>query len=187
MDQFALQEVQKEIFVYSAMQSSKNLPGNITLDATQSENTFLDLQELQEKGLLTWDFKMKISSWGTIATNPNHAINCVAYYGNAENGYYCLGYAIGCITEDNTTVEVALIEKRNDASTDLEGQFLPIIFDAFSTYALYLNSEGETKISTFALVGPLPGVKKYYQENGFSYVEDYYKGSDAMLKKLINE
>jgi len=185
MDELSLQEVQKDIFAYSAMQSSKLLPKNITLDATQSESTFLDLEELKNKGLLVWDFKMKSSSWSSVVSNPKHAINCVAYYGDAETGYYCLGYAIGCISEDQTLVEINFIEKRKDASAELDGKFLPVIIDAFASYALYLNKETEANISDFVLVGPLPGVKAYYQKAGFINVENYYKGADGMLMKLI--
>lgn len=177
-------EIQEKIFSLVAEEISKKLPLNITLTSALEDITLKDIQSLKEKNLIIWDFSMKAQPSMTPVDNPDHMIKCVAYYGDAVNGYYCAGYALGSISTDNTTIEVNFIEKRKDASTDLCSKFLPIIFDAFTTYGLYLNSEGITQISKFALVGPIPGVKKYYMDLGFKLEADYSYGMEAMIKYM---
>lgn len=177
-------EIQEKIFSLVAEETSKELPLNITLTSALEDATLKDIQSLKEQNLIIWDFSMKAQPCMTPVSNPEHMIKCVAYYGDAVNGYYCAGYALGSISVDNTTIEINFIEKRKDASTDLCSKFLPIIVDAFTTYGLYLNSEGVTEISKFALVGPVPGVKKYYQEQGFELVPDYSYGMEAMIKYM---
>jgi len=185
MDELSLEESQELIFSNVGLEVSNRLPKNITLSAIPSERTLLDLQRLQDYGLITWDFNMKSSSWGTPVSNPEHMIKCVAYYGDGVDGYYCVGYAIGCINVENTTIEINFIEKRRNASEELKEKFLPIISDAFIAYRNFLNEfDVESHITKIALVGPIPGVQKYYAEQGFDYVNDYLWGSDAMVKDI---
>ncbi|WP_413113847.1 hypothetical protein [Thaumasiovibrio sp. DFM-14] len=179
-----LAATQDEIFVAVAENASEFLPLNITLTAAVDDVTLGDVQDLQKQGLIAWDFFMKSSPWMGAVTNPEHIIKCVAYYGDAVSGYYCAGYAIGCISTDKTAVEINFIEKRKDASADLRYKFLPIIVDAFLAYGLYLTSEGFAEVDKFVLIGPVEGVKKYYKEQGFTLIEDYSNGTEAMLKYM---
>lgn len=178
------EEIQDKIFSAVAEQVSEFLPLNITLTAAIEDVALKDIQTLKEQNLLFWDFSMKAQPYMTPVSNPEHMIKCIAYYGDGVNGYYCAGYALGSISSDGTTIEVNFIEKRKDASTDLCSKFLPIIVDALAAYGLYLNSEGLATITKFALVGPVPGVKAYYQEQGFELVPDYSYGMEAMIKYM---
>ena len=184
MAEMSQQEIQDALFSLSAKKSSDELPETLNLSAGTDPQTIKDIQDLKDKGLIVWDFNMKSQLWMTPVSNPAGMIKCIAYYGNAVNGYYCVGYALGCINKEATAVEINFIEKRRDASVDLCSKFLPVIVDAVSTYALYLNSIEAAKISKFVLVGPVPGVRQYYQEQGFEYIEGYL-GSHAMVKYLV--
>lgn len=177
------QTEQADLFSMSAIESSKFLPLDISLTSQPNEQVLADLRLLQERELIRWDFEMN-STYGCPVSNPAHLLKCVAYYGDAVNGRYCVGYAIGCINEDRTAIEVDYIEKRCDASEDLRSKFLPIIIDAFAAYGLYLNHIGEANIDKFVLVGPIPGVVGYYKAQGFEHFRDYFQGADAMIKYL---
>lgn len=184
MEESSLQDLQRDLFAYTAEKISEELPMNITLTAFPNDQAIRDLEELEGKRLLCWNFRMNSVKGMTPVSNPGHIVKCVAYYGNATKGYYCVGYAIGCVNGDNTALEVNLIEKRSDASHDLRNKFLPIIVDAFTAYALYLNHLGVAQIDTFALVGPIPGLLGYYKSKGFEHLKDYHIGVDAMVKYL---
>ena len=185
MGEMPLQEIQEKLFSMSAMKSSEELPSNITLTAAPDEQVLRDVQDLQAKRLIVWDFDLKSQRWTTPVSNPEHMIKCVAYYGDGVLGYYCVGYAIGCITADGKAVEVDFIEKRCDASDDLRSKFLPIIVDAFALYGLYLNKQGVTSVEKFILVNPVPDKVGYYKKHGFELVDDYLNGCSAMVKHLI--
>lgn len=175
-----LEEVQQSFFAISATQSSIKLPETITLSAG-NEQSMKDIDELKQRGKVSWDLVLKSQTWKQAVSNVEHIIKCVAYYGSGVDGYYCVGYALGCINAEGTAIELNYIEKRNDASEDLRANFLNVIVEAWLMYGLYLNQIGETKINKFALIGPLPGLKKYYQEQGFEWFEDYC-GTNAMVK-----
>lgn len=185
MDEMSVEEIQEQIFSNVSLKISERLPKNITLTATPNERVLSDLNDLKDQGLIIWDFAMKAAPWGTPVSNLEHMIKCIAYYGDAVDGYYCVGYAIGCVDVKNRTMEINFIEKRNDASEDLKDQFLPVIFDAFMAYKSFLNEfDPDSFIDKVALVGPVPGVRKYYVEHGFEYISDYSYGIDAMIKGI---
>ncbi|HIF9310971.1 TPA: hypothetical protein ACX6RK_003226 [Photobacterium damselae] len=186
MNDMSLIDIQEKIFAMSAMKSSNELPSNITLMASPNEQSIRDIQDLHEKNLIKWDFGIKSSAWGTPVSNPGHIIKCIAYYGDAVLGYYCVGYAIGCINEEKQCIEIDYIEKRCDASVDLNSKFLPIIVDAFTLYGLYLKHKGVVDINKFALINPLENVRSYYLTQGFSFDENYSSGCNAMIKYIIN-
>ncbi|EGA72365.1 hypothetical protein VISI1226_20525 [Vibrio sinaloensis DSM 21326] len=182
MSKMQVEEVQQRFFAISAANSSKKLPETITL-SSGDEQSMTDIEDLRQRGKISWDLALKSQPWKYAVSNVDHMIKCVAYYGNGVDGYYCVGYALGCINADGTAIELNYIEKRSDASLDLCGNFLNVIVEAWSLYGLYLNHTEQAKINKFALIGPLPGVKKYYQEKGFEWFEDYC-GTNAMVKFL---
>ncbi|KAB0292005.1 hypothetical protein KI743_06510 [Vibrio sp. D420a] len=176
-------ELKNQIFMSVADQHSKHLPMKLSL-SLPNEQSKEDLQELKDKQLLAWDFNMKSIPYMSPVSNPQDMLSCIAYYGNAEVGYSCIGYALGCINESGTAIEVNFIEKRCDTGSDLKSKFLPVVVDAFASYGLYLNHTGNAKINKFVFVGPVPGVIHYYQEQGFEYTNDYL-GTDAVIKFLV--
>ncbi|WP_077337800.1 hypothetical protein [Vibrio ruber] len=167
-----------------AEQLSQQFPLNLSLTTMKEAVTEQDLQDLKKKGLITWDLTLKVGKTTTPVSNPEHMVVCVAYYGDGIDGYYCAGYALGCISKDNSSLEINFIEKRKDASTDLCYQFLPIMIEAFTAYGLYLNQENMSSVDKIVLVGPIDGVKKYYKDQGFKLVSEYYKGEEAMIKSM---
>lgn len=177
-----LEEVQQHLFTISAAQSSKKLPEIVTLSAGD-EQSMSDIDELKQRGKICWDLVLKSKTWKQAVSNVEHMIKCVAYYGNGVDGYYCVGYALGCVNAEGTAIELNYIEKRSDASSDLQSNFLNVIVEAWLLYGLYLNQSGITQINKFALIGPIPGIKKYYREQGFEWFEDYC-GTNAMVKFL---
>lgn len=178
------EQVKEQIFASVAEKHSENLPLKISL-ATTSAHTTQDIAELKEKELLVWDFNMKSIPCMSPVSNPDQMLSCIAYYGDAENGWVCIGYALGCISKDFQAIEVTHIEKRKDAGDDLKSKFLPVIVDAFVAYGLYLNHITSTRISKFVFVGPVPGVLDYYKQQGFEYIDDYSSsGSDAVVKYM---
>ncbi|MDF4307224.1 hypothetical protein P3697_08805 [Vibrio parahaemolyticus] len=177
-----LEEIKDYIFSTVAEKHSENFPLRVTL-ANANEQARGDIQELRDKSLLIWDFNMKLVPYMTPVSNPEGMISCVVYYGDAENGWVCMGYALGCVNKEGTAVEITHVEKRCDAGADFKSKFLPIIVDAFSAYGLYLNHVQLAKVEKFAFVGPLPGVIEYYKQHGFEYVDDYL-GTDAVIKFL---
>ncbi|MEZ9191590.1 hypothetical protein AB4133_20040 [Vibrio sp. 10N.286.52.F8] len=183
MSKMQLEEVQQSLFTISAEQSSQRLPETITL-SSGDDQSMKDIDDLKQRGKVSWDLVLKSQTWKQAVSNVDHMIKCVAYYGNGVDGYYCVGYALGCINAEGTAIELNYIEKRNDASLDLCGNFLSVIVEAWSLYGLYLNQTQQAKISEFALIGPLPGVKAYYQEKGFEWFENY-GGTNAMVKYLV--
>lgn len=180
-------EVQQALFSASALRSNETLPLKLVLDSvTNGSLAYDDLSELQGKGLIVWDLAMKAAPYMTPVSNPNHIIECVAYYGTAENGRSCIGFALGCISEDGTAIELNFIEKRNDAGNDFKSKFLFIIVDAFSLYGLYLNEAEMAKITRFVLIGPLEHIVPYYKDSGFIHQQNYNgTGVDAMYMELI--
>ncbi|MDW6019952.1 hypothetical protein SBW85_19795 [Vibrio plantisponsor] len=184
--ELSLKQVQQTLFSASAVRSSEKLPLKIALDAVSDNSlAYNDLAELRDKGLIAWDLAMKANSCMTPVSNADHILQCVAYYGNAENGRSCIGFGLGCINNDGTAIELNLIEKRRDSGVDLKSKLLPIIVDAFSLYGLYLNNNGLANISKFVIVGPIESVVPYYRESGFQYVENYLgSGVDAMYMNL---
>ncbi|MGF1763515.1 hypothetical protein [Aliivibrio kagoshimensis] len=177
----SLEEVQQALFSFSAKQSSERLPMNVSLKIDDGDDEVKkDLQRLIEEGKILWNYNMKSQIGFNPASNPDHLIRCVAYYGNKEMEYYCVGYVLGCVNKDGDAMEIDFIEKRSDASEDLRSKFLPIIVDAFATYGLYLNSRELANINKLVLVGPVEEVLSYYKRKGFNFSEDY-KGTTAMI------
>lgn len=176
-------DIQDKIFTAVSDKFSTILPLNISLSAITNDRMEADVLALQEQRLIVWDFNMKTQPWGTPVSNPDHLIKLIAYYGDAVNGYYCVGYAIGCVNKDGNAIELDFIEKRSDASTDLAHQFLPLVIEAFSMYALFLNNAGATNITKFAIMSPIQVVRKYYSNEGFTLELDYF-GTEAMTKPL---
>lgn len=178
-------EIQEQIFSLSggmiSQRFDKKLSLTIISDASRS-----DIDELIEKKLIKWDFNFKHLPYITPVSNSEHQVSLVAYYGDAECGYCCVGCVLGCVSEDQTAIEISLIEKRCDADSDLDSNFLSIAIDAFTTYALYLNKMHDFSISKFVLVGPVEGVKAYYQQKGFKLVCNYNNQQiEAMTLTLI--
>lgn len=183
MESKSLQEIQETMLALSAQHSSEALPGRFTLALGTNEAALEDVQALKDRKLITWDFSMKTHIAMTPVSNPEHMLSCVAYYGDAVLGFYCVGYAIGCISKDGTTIEIDFIEKRCDASDELRAKFLPLVIDAYATYGLYLNSKKVTTIDKIALISPVQGVIGYYKKQGYNYSEDY-RGTTAMIMNL---
>ncbi|MUK51101.1 hypothetical protein [Aliivibrio fischeri] len=184
----SLTAIQQQLFSVSSTRSSEELPLDIALDVVDENALALkDVLELKEKGLIAWDLHLKSQPFMGYLSNFDHLIQCVAYYGNAEKGRCCIGFALGCINPEGTAIELYYIEKRKDSGDDLCSKFLPIIVDAFSLYGLYLNSIDLAKINKFVIVGPLDSVVPYYKESGFEYVENYSEMKvDAMFKSITN-
>lgn len=178
---------QQALFSVSAAKSSDRLPLDIALDACdESSLAHRDLQELKDKGLIGFDFNLKSAPHMQYVSNPKHMINCVVYYGNAEKGRSCIGFAVGCVNKDVTAIELNCIEKRRDAGSELKYNFLPIVVDAFALYGLYLNEHGLANIDKFVIVGPIETVIPYYKNTGFVYVNNYNGlNVDAMYKEIV--
>ncbi len=183
MEEKTLQEIQETLFSLSAQKSSEELPGRLTLTVGTNECALKDVASLKEKGLLTWDFSMKSNKSMTPVSNPEHMLSCVAYYDDIESNYYCIGYALGCISADNSAIEIDFIEKRPDTGIELKSKFLPIVIDAFTTYGLYLNDKKVANINKIMLLSPVTGVQEYYIKQGSKYI-NYYRGTPAMIMLL---
>ncbi|WP_153446900.1 hypothetical protein [Vibrio algicola] len=187
--ELSLSEIQQAIFSMSAARSSDRFPLDIALEVANTNPLAMkDILELKGKGLISWDLSLKSQPFMDSVSNFDHMIECVVYYGNAEKGRCCIGFALGCVTEDKTAIELNFIEKRRDSGSELNSQFLLIIVDALSFYGLYLNNAGQANISKFVIVGPIEGIVPYYKTYGFEYVESYNSsGLDAMYRNLEAE
>lgn len=180
-----LEKIQGAIFSASSHRSSQMLPKEVSLMAVPSKDAEDDLQNLYERKLLGWDFNMKASPIFGFVGNPEHMIKCVVYYACEDHRYKCIGYAVGSINEERGSVEIDYIEKRKDAPDDLRSKFLPIIVDAYASYALYLNKSIEgLQINEFAFINPLIDKFTFYQERGFEIVGNYSGGCAAAVKYL---
>ncbi|EKO3553633.1 hypothetical protein U2G54_000996 [Vibrio fluvialis] len=180
MASLSLSEIQDVIFASVAAEHSKRFDLKITMGVA-TEEALEDLDELRAHERLQWHANLKVGKNFSPASNPEHEITAVVYYGGPVDGYCCIGYALGCINAEGTAVEITHMEKRRDAGSEWCSKFLPLIVDAVTSYSLYLNSAKLANICKLALVGPLPGVRKYYQEQGFEYFADYLC-TDAMVK-----
>lgn len=185
MASLSFTEIQDVIFSAVAAEHSKKTELKITMGIA-TEEALEDLEELRRCERLRWQADLKVGKCFSPASNPAHEVTIVVYYGGPVDGYCCLGYALGCVNAPGTAIEITHMEKRKDAGSEWCNKFLPLIVDAITSYGLYLNSAGITNISKLALVGPLPGVKKYYTEQGFDYFADYLN-TDAMIKFLEKE
>ncbi|MGF1716126.1 hypothetical protein L4D08_14715 [Photobacterium chitinilyticum] len=179
---YSLEDFQNQAFYEASLKFSEILPSNICIGVCD-ELAMNDVQSLKDKGLLAWDVGFKMKPFMGSVSYPEHRLLTVIYYGDGVIGRYCAGYALGCVNVDRKAVEVNFIDKRSDASEDLRYMFLPAIYEAWSTYTYALNDLFGFDINSFVLVGPVPGVRKYYIESGFTLVEDYH-GSEAMVKTL---
>lgn len=180
-----LEKVQAGIFSASSHKSSQSLSKQISLMAVPSKQAEDDLQELYEKQLLGWDFNMKVCPVFGFICNPAHVVKCVAYYGDEENGYKCIGYAIGSINEERGSIEIDYIEKRKDSPDELRSKFLPIVVDAYASYALYLNRKIENlQINEFAFINPVEDKLTFYQKRGFEIIKNYSGDCVAAVKYL---
>ncbi|WP_188009005.1 hypothetical protein [Grimontia hollisae] len=175
-------KIQDAIFSAVAEKHSHNFEKSVTMFAAGDRETD-DILALVDKKLLKWQFNLKANAATTAASNPEHMINSVVYYGEPVNGFACMGYAIGCVSKDGTAIEINFMEKRVDSGTEWCQQFLPLIVDAYAAYALYLNTIGSTNIDKLVFVGPVEGAKHYYTNKGLVYVPDY-NHSEAMIAHL---
>lgn len=182
-EQFTRENLLTDIFSRSSKNASKALEKEINLSVLEPNSKAMeDLTNLRNEEKIIWNVNFKTNF--PACSNPSHSVNCVAYYGDREINYYCLGYALGCVNEEEKAIEICFIEKRNDSSEELHCKFLPVIIDAYSTYALYLNELGESDIERFVLVSPVAGVIAYYRENCFIHEKYGPSGDDAMVRYL---
>jgi|GEM_PF-2317942 len=180
-----LEKIQVAIFSASGRRNSENLKCEISLRAAPDTVAQQDIYDLLDSGLIKWDFNLKSALFMKSVSNPKHMVRCVAYYGPLSGHYKCLGYALGCINEENGSVEIDFIEKRADAPDELRSKFLPIIVDAYAAYALYLNSKDlGFKIDKFAFVNPVENKIDFYKKRGYEIVNDYLPDCRAAVKYL---
>lgn len=132
-----------------------------------------DMEFLKSNNKLRWDPGIKSRVF--IDMIEEHPIKLVVYYRGEP-----IGFAFGCYSKQKQAVHICWMEKRNDAHEDLDHQMLGIVLDCFTAYALLLKRQGET-IDIIALVSPVEGVKRYYTDSGFEYVDDYDHGGSAMI------
>ncbi len=158
------------------------LPSNLCI-GVGDKLALKDIEELKGRGLLFWDLSFKLMPFMDSVSNCKHQLLTVVYYGDGVIGRYCAGYALGCVNEERKSVELNFIEKRKDASVDLNHTFFPAIYEAWTTYVYALIDLFGYEIDKFVLVGPVPGVRKYYTDAGFTAVDDYF-GSEVMIRKL---
>ncbi len=182
MESLSKKEIQELVFAEVAAKHSEHLTLKVTI-GSGSEAELDDLRILYEKGFIKWLASLKANPYMTPVSNSSELITAVVYYGDPIEKYACIGYAIGCINAEGTALEITHMEKRKDAGNEWCSKFLPLIVDAYTSYGLLMNTLGATKINKLALVGPLPGVKKYYKESGFEYTADYLD-TDAMISFL---
>lgn len=178
------EKIQAAIFSASSLKSSHDLPKEISLMAVPNEQAEADLQELYGRQLLGWDFNMKVTPIFGFVSNPAHIIKCVAYYGVDNKQFLCAGYAIGSINHSGGAVEIDYIEKRKDSDNDLRSKFLPIIVDAYTLYALYLNTKLNLKINKFVFINPIADKIQFYRDRGYEIVHNYREDCTAAVKYL---
>ncbi|EQA4698956.1 hypothetical protein ACX3KM_002913 [Vibrio cholerae] len=183
MTGMSISEIQDVIFSSVAVEHSKFFDLKITM-GTATEGALEDLDELKRHGVLMWHANLKVGVHFSPASNPNHEITLVVYYGGPVKGYCCIGYALGCVDSAGTAIEITHMEKRKDAGVEWCSKFLPLVIDAVVSYGLYLNSAKVANINKLVLMGPLQEVRKYYQKHGFEYYADY-QNTDAMVKFLL--
>ncbi len=183
MQEVNIVELQTSSYFYASkkLNESKQYPLQLTIGYMNQESE-LDLNELREKGLLVWDASLKGNQLTTGASNPEHMVKCVVYYGNAEFGHCCVGYAIGSYNNLEQCLEIDFIEKRCDGFEDLKHEFLPIIVSTLLFYASTLDRLMGLPVSKLAFVGPLPGALNSYERCGFEHIKNYRNGQDAMVK-----
>ncbi|EKF9984709.1 hypothetical protein O1D80_002166 [Vibrio cholerae] len=181
-ESFSLEQFQDKAFHEASAKLNETLPSNICI-GVGNKLSIADIDELKKKGLLSWDLPLKLKPFMSTVSNEEHKLLTVVYYGDGVIGRYCAGYALGCVNHERSAVELNFIEKRSDASEDLYGMFLPAIYEAWTTYVYALNDIFGFSVDKFVIVGPIPGVKRYYTECGFKAVDDYF-GSEAMIRQL---
>lgn len=184
-----ISELQKVFFdeVSKSLQNSKKLPMTVTVGPME-EQSLRDLQELREKGLIAWDLELKCSPYMEFLPNQHeHRISCIVYYGNAEEGYCCIGFALGCFNFKTNAFELHFIEKRKDSGKDWERAFFPLIMGTFLAYIELINADFEGEINQFVIVTPLESVRRYYRGNGFELLTDkkYSKDYDEVMVKYM--
>jgi len=166
-------ELQSIIFAEVAKNLKDRFPHKSLSLVHPDQLVFEDLQFLTENKKLIWAPSLKVlPGWDF---DSGHPIRVVIYY-RAEP----IGYAFGGYNEALSSVEIHWMEKRNDAHEDLKHQMLGIALDTYSAYAKFLRSQG-LPVTQIALVGPVEGVRRYYQESNFTYVGSYNGSQCAMI------
>lgn len=181
-ESYSLEDFQNKAFYEASSKFNELLPSNLCIGVGDSL-ALQDIEELKGRGLLIWDLRFKLQPFMECISNFEHKLLTVVYYGDGVIGRYCAGYALGCVNEGRKAVELNFIEKRSDASEDLHNMFLPAIYEAWTTYVYALNDLYNYDIEKFVLIGPIEGVRKYYRDSGFTFVDDYF-GSEAMVRHL---
>ncbi|HHR6502547.1 TPA: hypothetical protein ACS8CD_003107 [Providencia alcalifaciens] len=174
-------KLQDIVFSLSANSISKQLPlKTLKLAAPLSMNDEMikDLCFLRDKGLLKYDASLKIFP---MEIESPHPVRLVVYYGGKP-----VGYAFGNMDFTNGTIEITWIEKRKDASSDLDCQFLAIAVSAYLAYAATLRSSLGVTFKQIALIGAVEGARSYYERCGFRSVSYYQGRGEAMVISLEN-
>jgi hypothetical protein len=179
-------ELQHCVFVEVAkrLNERNQMPLKVTL-GPMNETSQRDIDELKEKQLIGWDLSMKAHPLYPAVSNSEHVVTCIAYYGDAEKGYCCVGFALGSVNTQKQSIEIDFIEKRNDEFSDLNGKFLPLMVEAFTGYANILNQSYNFNINKFSLMNPVDNVLDYYNKLGFKIEEGYDSSAVAMVKSIV--
>ncbi|EGR1512127.1 hypothetical protein D6089_09610 [Vibrio vulnificus] len=184
MESHSREAIQSAVFSDVARIRSEHFEHNISM-CPANDLPREDLLALQRRGKLSFSYDIKAQPWGSPVSALEHLVNSVIYYGEpVDLGYSCIGYVIGCVNDKRQAIEIYLMEKRNDAGSEWQHQFLPLVVDAYAAYGLYLNAFEGKKINKLVLVGPVQDVIKYYLDKGFRLVRDYADGEDAMVLSL---
>lgn len=164
---------QTAIFDSVAEQLRDRFPHKSLSIVVPSALIYEDLELLRKTGRIKWDPFLKTQPFFEL--DNVHPIRLVVYYrGNP------VGYAFGGYRKSHSAVEICWMEKRNDAHEDLDHQMLGIALDAYSAYAIFLRAQ-EHKVDKIALVNPIEGVRRYYQDSNFKYVDSYNGAVSAMI------
>lgn len=174
-------EVQSLTFSSVAKELSSKYPDNSLRLVTPKNNSDLimdDLRFLKQRDKLAYDAEIKMGL-NQYDGNNEHPVRLVVYYrGNP------VGFAFGCVSEDQRFLEISWMEKRNDAHEDLDHQFLGIVLNAYTAYAATL-SVLDIHVHSLALIAPVPGARKYYEKCGFIYTSRYKETNcEAMYKDI---
>ncbi|WP_025903240.1 hypothetical protein [Tatumella sp. UCD-D_suzukii] len=173
-----VEQFQEGVFLELAKKITLRLPENSLRLTPPNPLINEEFRALKQQGLLMWDASEKFFIRCDLA--ESHPIKLIVYYRKQP-----IGYAMGGYNTATNTVEISWLEKRRDAHRDLDRQFLPIVLESFTGYALALRLRGITPTS-IALTNPLQNRISYYSKSGFSFKTDYHKGMPAMILPLAS-
>lgn len=166
------------LFKSIAENLSAKLPDS-SLQIANAEGLVLDdLNQLQERNVIKFQAFIKAFP-ACFPIDCEHPFRVVFYYRKLP-----VGYVYGGVSHQRQAAELHLLEKRSDAHSDLDHQFLTLAIDFAATYTLYIcKQQSMAPYDKIALIGPVEGVLPYYKSCGFTIEANYVNNQSAMVSQ----